>query len=201
MAKPNPAAREALLEAAQQLMLAQGFVATTVDQICEAASVTKGAFFHYFKTKEDLAKATFDRFCRRGGERYRSAPFLKKSDPLERLNGYVDFTIAQVEHPFQDSCLVGMFSQELADSHPVFRTMCHDAFAQWAAGLKTMLDEVKKRYAPRASIDTRSLAEHFLAVFEGSLILAKAGNDVAPVKAHLRHFKRYVNALFKEAKT
>jgi TetR/AcrR family transcriptional repressor of nem operon len=200
MAKPNPAAREALLEAAQQLMLAQGFVATTVDQICQAAAVTKGAFFHYFKSKDELAKATFDRFCRRGGERYQRAPFLKKNDPLERLNGYVDFTIAQVKHPLRDSCLVGMFSQELADSHPMFRTMCDDAFTQWSAGLKTMLDEVKQRYAPKASIDTRSLADHFLAVFEGSLILAKAKNDVAPVKAQLRHFKRYVNALFKEAR-
>lgn len=176
MAKPNPATRESLLEAAQQLMLAQGFTATTVDQICEAASVTKGAFFHYFSSKDELAKATFDRFCRRGGERYQSAPFLKKSDPLERLNGYVDFTIAQAKRAVRDSCLVGMFSQELADSRPEFRTMCEGAFAQWAAGLKTMLDEVKKRHAPRASIDTQSLAEHFIAVFEGSLILAKAQN-------------------------
>src|SRR5207249_5760120 len=124
MAKPNPAARESLLEAAQHLMLAQGFAATSVDHNCQAAAVAKGAFFHYFKSKDELAKATFDRFCRRGGERYQSAPFLKKSDPLERLNGYVDFTIAQVKHPLRDSCLVGMFSQELADSHPVFRTMC-----------------------------------------------------------------------------
>ena len=199
MAKPNPAARESLLEAAQHLMLAQGFAATTVDHICQAAAVTKGAFFHYFKSKDELAKATFDRFCRRGGERYQRAPFLKERDPLERLNGYVDFTIAQVKHPLRDSCLVGMFSQELADSHPMLRTMCDDAFTQWAAGLKTMLDEVKKRYAPRARIDTRSLAEHFLAVFEGSLILAKARNDVAPVQAQLVHFKRYVNTLFKEA--
>ena len=81
----------------------------------------------------------------------------------------------------------------------MLRTMCDDAFTQWAAGLKTMLDEVKKRYAPRARIDTRSLAEHFLAVFEGSLILARARNDVAPVQAQLGHFKRYVNTLFKEA--
>ena len=199
VAKPNPRVREPLLEAAQDLMLAQGFAATTVDQICEAASVTKGAFFHYFKSKDDLARATFDRFCRRGGERYQSASFLKKSDPLERINGYIEFTIAQVKHPLRDSCLVGMFSQELAESHPVFRTMCDDAFTQWAAGLKTMLDEVKQRYAPKASIDTQTLADHFLAVFEGSLILAKAKNDVAPVKAQLHHFKRYVNALFKEA--
>lgn len=198
MAKPNPRVREALLEAAQDLMLAQGFAATTVDQICEAASVTKGAFFHYFKSKDDLAKATFDRFCRRGGERYQSAPFLKKSDPLDRINGYIEFTIAQVKHPIRDSCLVGMFSQELSHSRSEYRVMCEGAFAQWAAGLGTMLHAVKTRYAPRTNIDPISLAEYFIAVFEGSLILAKAKNDVAPVRAHLRHFKRYVNALFGE---
>lgn len=197
MATTNSAAREALLDAAQGLMLAQGFTATTVDQICRAASVTKGAFFHYFESKEDLAKATFERFLQRGGERYRDAPFWMKADPLDRLNGYIAFTIAQVKHPLRDSCLVGMFSQELADSHPQFRAMCSHAFKAWTAGLEPMLDEAKKRYARKADIDVRSLAEHFIAVFEGALILAKATSSTAPVRTHLRHFKTYVNALFK----
>ena len=158
MAKPNPAARESLLEAAQHLMLAQGFAATTVDHICQAAAVTKGAFFHYFKSKDELAKATFDRFCRRGGERYQRAPFLKERDPLERLNGYVDFTIAQVKHPLRDSCLVGMFSQELADSHPMLRTMCDDA----SRILDPREGPERRRTGPGAARSLQALCEHAL---------------------------------------
>jgi len=196
MAQPAPATRQALLDAAERLMLAHGVGATTVDQICDAASVTKGACFHYFASKDALAQATLERFCRRSGERYQAAPFNAKRDPLARLHGYIDFTIAQVTDPFRDGCLVGVFSQELAESHPPFRRQCDQAFTGWAAELTTMLDAVKRHYAPRARIDTRSLAEHFLAVFEGALILAKARHDVAPVKAQLRHFQRYVDSLF-----
>jgi len=58
MAKPNPAARDALLEASQRLMLAQGYLGTSIDQVCQAAGLTKGALLHYFGTKEELAGAT-----------------------------------------------------------------------------------------------------------------------------------------------
>ena len=44
-----------LLEAALAVVRAKGYSATTVDDICQAAGVSKGAFFHHFKSKEELA--------------------------------------------------------------------------------------------------------------------------------------------------
>ncbi|QAY65836.1 TetR/AcrR family transcriptional regulator [Paenibacillus protaetiae] len=43
-----------ILEAAMCLFAEQGFEATTVAQITEAAGVAKGTFFNYFKTKEEV---------------------------------------------------------------------------------------------------------------------------------------------------
>jgi TetR/AcrR family transcriptional repressor of nem operon len=51
-----PATKRKLVEAGIKLVRAQGYNATTVDDICAAAGVTKGGFFHYFKSKEELAK-------------------------------------------------------------------------------------------------------------------------------------------------
>ena len=43
-------------------MRARGYNATTVDDICADAGVTKGGFFHYFKSKDDIAHAALTHF-------------------------------------------------------------------------------------------------------------------------------------------
>ena len=55
--RPRGEARVALLDAALSEILARGYSATTVDDLCRAAGVTKGAFFHHFDSKEALAVA------------------------------------------------------------------------------------------------------------------------------------------------
>jgi len=189
--------KEKLLEAAQRLMLAQGFPATTVDEICEAAGLTKGSFFHYFESKEDLGKAVLDRFCSSMFQIAQEGPFHKKRDPLQRVYGWVDGYIEMSKNPaLQNGCLLGTFTQELSDTHPGIRALCTEHFAQWAEMLKRDLDEAKAKYAPKAPFDTQSLAEHLIAVLEGSLIIAKAKQDRGVLEKNLQHFKRYVKSLF-----
>lgn len=195
MAKPNPAARDALVEAARRLMLSRGFVGTSLDQVCAATGLTKGALLHYFGTKDELGLAALERFTRKGAEAYAGAPFLGRSDPLERLEGYVDHTIELFRHPIDDGCLIGLLSQEVSGTHPEIRRRCEEAFAGWSAALRAMLDEVKARYGRRRKVDTASLADHFVAVFEGAVTLARARGEVAPVRESLTHFKRYVRAV------
>jgi TetR/AcrR family transcriptional repressor of nem operon len=56
MPAPATSARDKIVAAAIDLFRRNGYVATTVDEICAAAGVTKGAFFHHFESKEDLAE-------------------------------------------------------------------------------------------------------------------------------------------------
>ena len=53
----NPKTRDSLMEAAFGLVRRQGLAATRVDEICAAAGVSKGAFFHHFRSKDELAAA------------------------------------------------------------------------------------------------------------------------------------------------
>lgn len=55
--------RERISQAAMTLFLEQGFEATTIDQIAEAADVSKRGFFDYFPTKEDVVAAWQDEFA------------------------------------------------------------------------------------------------------------------------------------------
>jgi len=193
----KPATKERLLDAAHQLMLAKGFSATTVEQICTAAEVTKGCFFHYFKGKEDLARATLERVFEYKNRLLAEAPFRSFEDPLDRVYGYVDLVIEMSQSELaQQGCLLGNFAMELSDTHENMRLTCAAFFSQWTESFQADLDQAKAQHAPDADFDTYSLAEHFIAVLEGAFILAKSKRDMKVVKESLLHFKSYLRSLF-----
>ncbi len=196
-AKPTSETKLKLLEAAQRLMLAKGFTATSVDEICEAAEVTKGSFFHYFESKEDLGKEVLDHFMASMSVAISESPFSKKSDPLQRVFGFIDFMIEVSKRPERRSgCLLGNFAQILSDTHPDIGSLCAGYFSWWAQMLKHELDEAKVRHKIKKSLDTQVIAEHFIALFEGSLMLAKTQHDIEIIGRNLKNFKQYLRGLF-----
>lgn len=51
---PNSSVEDAARTAAVELFARHGIANTSVQQIVEAAGVTKGAMYHYFRSKDDL---------------------------------------------------------------------------------------------------------------------------------------------------
>ena len=87
--KPN--ARAKLLDAALGTIREKGYSATSVDDLCERAEVTKGAFFHHFKSKEALGAAAADHWSETTAALFASAPYHDPADPLDRILAYIDF--------------------------------------------------------------------------------------------------------------
>jgi TetR/AcrR family transcriptional repressor of nem operon len=195
--QPDSPTREKLLDAAQELMLAKGYTATSVEEICDAAGLTKGSFFHYFESKEHLGRVLAQRFQASMQQRFQSAPFHQEQDPLARVFGFVDFLTEMSRNPVAaKGCLLGTFVQELAATHPEIRSVCASCFDEQANRLEQDLEEAKVRYAPAASWEARGLAEHLIAVMQGAIILAKAQQDRAVIAASLGHFRDYLTSLF-----
>jgi TetR/AcrR family transcriptional repressor of nem operon len=189
--------KEKLLAAAEQLMLAKGYTATSVDEICEAAGVTKGSFFHYFDGKEQLGREVVEHFYAVRRQAFQAAPFHQKADPLDRVFGRVDFFLEMARNPESArGCLMGNFVQELASTHPAIRSVCAACFDESARSFQLDLDEAKAKYAPYASWSTQSLAEHLQAVVQGAIILAKAKQDPRPLAESLTHYREYLKHVF-----
>ncbi len=49
-----------LLEEARRLFAADGYNATSLDDVVAAAGVTKGALYHHFRSKRELFRAVFE---------------------------------------------------------------------------------------------------------------------------------------------
>lgn len=195
-AQSDSPTKDRLLDAAKRLMVTKGFAATTVDEICDEAKLTKGSFFHYFESKDQLGQVLLERFCA-DAQQMHEACYGVEADPLKRVYQYIDGAIALSKDPeLSKGCLLGSFSQELADTNPTIRETCCAGFNDWATQFAGELAKAKAAYAPSAPFDPRELAEHFIAVIEGSIILGKARQDMRVVEQNLQHFKQYVKSLF-----
>src|SRR3984893_17445315 len=130
----QPDARTRLLHTPMQVMRAQPTSATTVDDICRAAGVTKGAFFHHFKSKEDLAVAAAEHWGSVTGGLFASAPYRSLPDPLDRVLAYVDFRKAILQGDLPEfTCLLGTMVQEAYETHPAIREACDKYISEHAA--------------------------------------------------------------------
>lgn len=192
---PDPPTRNRLLDAAEARMLAKGYIAATVDEICAAAGVTKGSFFHYFRSKEDLGKVLLERFADRQEAMFGEACGAIE-EPLERVYCLIDCAIEASRHPDMKGCLVGTFAQEISETHPELRQVCECRFERFAAGASRDLVAAKERHAPDASFDAGSLGGCFLSLAQGSMLLLKTTGDREAMGKNLTHFKHYLKTLY-----
>jgi TetR/AcrR family transcriptional regulator, transcriptional repressor for nem operon len=195
LAKVAPA-RTRLLEAARDVIRAKGFNATSVDDLCRAAGVTKGAFFHHFASKEALGVAVANYWSETTATLFASAPYHGHADPLDRVLGYIDFRTALIEGPVADfTCLVGTMVQESYASSDPIRAACDASISGHAATLEADIGAAMERYGV-AGVDPAALALHTQAVLQGAFILAKARGGPAIARESAAHLKRYVELLF-----
>ena len=175
-----PAARKKLLDAAVKVIRIHGYAATTVDELCAAAGVAKGSFFHHFATKEALGVAAADYWSEMTGALFSAAPYHQHEDPLDRVLGYIDFRKALLAGAVPEfTCLVGTMVQEAYHAHPAIRDACDASISGHAQKLEADIEAAMARYSPRADWTAKSLALHTQAVLQGAFILAKAKGDAA----------------------
>jgi TetR/AcrR family transcriptional repressor of nem operon len=192
--------RRRVLEAALGVFRAKGYAATTVDDLCAAAGVTKGSFFHHFDSKEAAALAAIEHWNTTTGELFASAPYWRIEDPRDRLLAYLDFRAGLVRGGLPEfTCLLGTLVQETFASHPALQTACGAGIEAHARTLVPTLEAAKARHAPEADWSAESLARYMQAALQGGFVLAKALSEPQAALDAIAHLKRYVSKLIPPA--
>jgi TetR/AcrR family transcriptional regulator, transcriptional repressor for nem operon len=199
-AQPLPAgvgARQKLLAAALSLIREKGYASTSVDELCAGAGVTKGAFFHHFKSKDALGVAAANHWSEITAAFFETAPYHQHGDPLNRVLGYLDFRKALLKGEIAEfTCLVGTMVQEVYDTRPDIRAACDACISAHVARIEADIAAAMTHYRIRAPWTAASLALHTQAVLQGAFILAKAKGDAAVAAASIEHLRRYIELLF-----
>ncbi|HXV10624.1 MAG TPA: TetR/AcrR family transcriptional regulator [Burkholderiales bacterium] len=205
MRKDGIATRERILDAAQHLILDRGYVGMTVEHVLDEVDITKGAFFHHFKTKDDLAKALLRRFAEKDAQIYeatRERAEKLSDDPLEQLLIFVrlfEEMFDGLTEPYP-GCLFASYIYELQQFDDETRTLIHGSFMKWRDLLKEKFEVIARKYPPRIQVDAASLADVFTVVLEGAFISSKALDEPQLIGEQLRHFRNYVELLFRPPK-
>ena len=196
---PPRDSKNKLLNAALHVIRTKGYAAATVDDICQAAGVTKGSFFHHFKSKDDLALSAVAHWGAMTEAFFASAPYHDAADPLQRLLGYVDFRVEILRGELADyTCLLGTLVQETYATHPDIRAACDRVLSSHIAILAKDIEAAKKLHAPDAPWSAESVGVFIQSVLQGAFIFAKARQGPEVARESLAHLRRYLTVLFNQ---
>lgn len=198
-ADQRPSVRIRLIDAAHNLVRRKGYAATSVDEICSAAGVSKGAFFHHFASKEALGVAAAAQWTARAAPLFELPPYTKLEDPLARLLGHIEMRIAMIDGPAEGfTCFVGTMVQESFASSGALRVASEQSITAYCKALSVDIQAAIDRYGIGHDVTAMGLAWHVQAVLQGAFVIAKATDDPALARASVMHLKRYIATLFNQ---
>jgi TetR/AcrR family transcriptional regulator, transcriptional repressor for nem operon len=179
----RPSVKEHIVAAALETLHRQGFNATGVQDITDAAGVPKGSFYNHFESKEDLGIEVIERYWQRA---LASLNMLSDQDipPIARLKSYFraldDISRKQ---KYQRGCLIGNMATEMSDQSRPIRERLAIVLAAWSRGIESCVREAQADGSMRRDIDAKLIASFLLNAWEGTVMRAKVDKDRSALDA------------------
>lgn len=197
MPRDGSATRSRILEAATRLVIDNGFRATTVEAVLEAAGTSKGAFFHHFASKQALAEALVEEYVAadvRMLEDGLAAARAAGGGPAEQVLAFVrhfedlaDDLMASTSGCLYTSVLTEMELVDAGTSDPITK-----ATLVWREGFGELLRDA---LGGRSDVDVDALADHLWVTFEGTYLLARTTGDPGVMRRQLAVVRGLLAAL------
>lgn len=201
MPRDGAATRQRILDCAHDLILDQGYAATSLDRILAASGVTKGAFFHHFASKEVMADALFEQYL--AGESQAFEDTFRRAerltgDPLQQVLitiGFFEEMYGQLEKP-HPGCLLASFAYQNELMSPERTEQSAEVFLVWRRALGEKLRAAEGLHEPVASIDHDAVADMLQVIVEGGFIMSKVLDDAGLLVRYLRVLRRHIEMTF-----
>ena len=179
--------RDRIIEAADDLFYRQGFESTSFADIAAAVSLSRGNFYHHFKSKDDILDAVIEK---RLADRQAMLQHweIEGNSPQERIRSFIEILIVNGDKIEKYGCPIGTLTGELAKLNhaakgdanrlfTLFRTWLARQFA--AAGLEPEAD----RLAMRLLAESQGVATLHNAFQDDDFVADEVGRMIAWVEA------------------
>ena len=201
MPKDGSATRERILETAERLMTEQGYRATSLDQVIAESSSSKGAFFHHFGSKSDLALQLTERYVAGDLANLDAglAAVADIEDPSTRLLAFLRFFEDGADELMsaQSGCLYATVLAEREFTGSDINDLVAKGTAVWRTALADLLRSALDDRRPTLDIDADALADHLYVTFEGAFILCRTFQDASGMRSQLRVFRQLLESVLR----
>lgn len=200
MPKDGTPTRERILDAAERLVIENGFAATSVDHVIAESRTSKGSFFHHFESKLDLARSLVARYAAADIANLDHAVATVREqtgDPAKQAIEFVRIFEDSADDLMsaQSSCLyVSILTErQLADAGTSEQIVA--AIEAWRTALSDILGTALAGRPAATGIDPDALADHVFVTFEGAFILCRSTGDSGHMRAQLKALRQLFEAL------
>ena len=174
------ASRERIVERAAELFADQGIAGTSLDEVLAAAGAGKGQFYHYFRSRDELAAAAVEQRCAQVVAGLTQA--LGGVSSLAELEQALAGFIAGFEQMGLPGCPIGTLATEVAGRNEAARLQAAAGFDAWERLLADALARMRQRGELRPDAPPAMLATGLLASIEGGMVLSQTRRDVTPLR-------------------
>lgn len=201
MIRNAAATRTRILDSAEQLFLSGGYAGTSLDAILSQTGLTKGAFFHHFDSKHELAHAVIARYAEADIQLlqdYMARAERLSRDPLQQvliLVGLYEEMMDGLTEPFP-GCLFASYCYQAGMFDDSVLSIFRRTILDWREVLGKKLEAAVELHPPRMPVDVDEVADAVTVVIEGAFILSKSLNDPKLIARQIRHYRNYLELLF-----
>lgn len=170
-----------IINESTDLINRKGFNTTSISDIINFTGVKKGNLYFHFPSKESLGQAILEK------SRDESINFLKRElrgkTPLEKISNYLDAVFKKhKKRKFVGGCLIGNTAIEMGDNNKAYTDIVSEIFINWKDTISKVLSEAKESGELKTDQSPHSLANHIIAVIEGSIMMAKVSKSEKDMK-------------------
>lgn len=165
-----------IMQVARSLFSTHGCESTTLDDILTASGVTKGAFYHYFKSKESLCESVLDEVV----EDYQqlAESIDDELEPIEQLRGLLRRIVELNASGEWVNCkLILRFSTSTFESHPNVQRRIKN-FWQWQSSVyEELIEKCRQAGQINTDVDAKMQTHLLISSLAGTVMLEKAAPD------------------------
>ena len=183
-----------------ELFYTQGYYNTSVDDILKSLSLSKGAFYHHFQSKEDFFISIIQNLIVQKVYSMLIEPVESKENPLRVIESCFDNALETAEHNDMDfGFILSNFMTEFNRRNPEITKYLRDIYKVWEVNLVSTLQKGKTDGYVARHVDSESVANYLISSYIGIRTLMVEGNCKVLRYQYMQQLRNYLKSLEEKA--